>query len=60
MDDAGGREDWEYQNEMLKENLKAMIDKCILLSVDFDPPVGDELTQEEHSVTIRLLPKETS
>ena len=60
MDGVGGKEDWQYQNDMMKEQIKALLDQCILLSVDYDPPMGIEVSQEEQALTIRLLPKETS
>ena len=60
MDDAGGKENWEYQQEMLKQNVKALIDRCLLISVDYDPPMGNQITVEQQTLTIKLLPKETS
>jgi len=56
VDDAGGKEDWRYQNEMLKENLKAMLDQHWLESIVFGIMDNDA----KQVLTITLLPKEDS
>ena len=57
MDDAGGLEDWKYQNDMLKEQVKALIDSHLLKSIDYelDPDV-----EGKQVLTITLLPIDPS